>query len=838
MILAEGSQGGAPPEVPEAARLLADLEYARVGGESLRLDLYLPGPPAGPAPLVVWIHGGGWRRGTRRTVSLNWLVQHGYAVASIDYRLTPAARFPAQIHDCKAAIRWLRAHADRFGFQAARIGVGGASAGGHLAALLGTSAGIKELEGEVGDHLEKSSRVDAVVDFLGPTDFLLHLRRGETRPHTAPAPVEGLLGGPPSAQPLLAALASPAQFVSADDPPLLIFHGSADETVALAQSEHLHALYREQGLESTLHVLKGRPHTMDFAQGPLVKKQILEFFDHHLRERPRPRHGAADWILHHGKIFTADDTLSIHSALAIRGGKILAVGGPEILENYSAPRFLDLGGSFVVPGFNDTHIHISGNPESHLDLSGARSVEEILEAVQRKVRESEPGAWITGYGWAEGNLAEWRALWRSDLDRAAPETPVVLIRAGGHSAVANSRALQIAGVDEKTPDPEGGILERDPQGRLNGIIRERQDIVLRHAPRVSPETVRRDFVRRLRELTRLGITSIIQAGVPPSLYSEWETVYALYGELLPRAAVQINPGLGPNGASAEEAVQRLVRFGKKTGEGDASLRVGAVKVFVDGGFTGPAAWTLEPYPGRPHYYGLPRVSRRELYALVRGAHDLGWQMGFHTIGDAAIQLAADVFEQVLRESPRSRHRHYLNHFTVLPPVSTLRKLALHNILIPQQPNFTYAPMLESRYVENLSGERLEKNNPLRTPLSSGIFMALASDNMPVGPMQGLYAGVTRRGSSGRVYGPEERLSIPEALAAYTRNGAYLTFEEEVKGTLEAGKLADLVVLSDDLLEIDPEEILRVKVETTILGGRIVFDATRSDSADTTGEERP
>ena len=209
----------------------------------------------------------------------------------------------------------------------------------------------------------------------------------------------------------------------------------------------------------------------------------------------------------------------------------------------------------------------------------------------------------------------------------------------------------------------------------------------------------------------------------------------------------------------------------------------------------------------------------QVFHIARRA--LGWQLGFHAIGDAAIELTVDAFVDALAEDPRDDHRHYLNHFTVPPPERTLDLMAEHGIAIAQQPNFTYT--LEERYVENLHEQHAAHNNPLRSPMDHGVFVAISSDILPIGPMVGLYAAVTRKGRSGAVYAPEEALTIEEAIVGYTRNGAWLNFEEDVKGTIESGKLADMVVLSDDLLTIDPERILDVQVERTILGGRVVFE---------------
>ena len=523
---------------------------------------------------------------------------------------------------------------------------------------------------------------------------------------------------------------------------------------------------------------------------------------------------SADLLLHNGKIVTVDDDFSIAEAVAVRGDRIVAVGGDELADSFAATTVIDLGGRTVVPSFNDTHIHVRGNPPWSIDLTGSRSIAQIQEQIRAMVATLEEGHWITGYGWSEDQLAEGRRPLRGDLDEAAPNNPVILTRAGGHSAVANSRALELAGVTRDTPDPEGGVIERDPSGELNGVIRERQGIVSRLAPDATADDLRPSFVANLRGLLDLGITSIIQAGVSINGYDEWRRVYAEHGDELPRATVQIR-------WAGEE---RMREFGMITGDGDERLRIGAIKVLVDGGFTGPAAYTLEPYKGETEYRGTLNLSEEELGDLVNAAHAMGWQLGFHAIGDAAIVLAVDAFAEALAAAPRPDHRHYLNHFTVMPPPETMELMAELGIHIAQQPNFTYT--LEGRYAANLDGERLAHNNPLRTPMDHGVFVALGSDILPIGPMVGLYAAVTRKGMSGEVYGAEEALTIEEAIRGYTRNGAFLAFEEATKGTIEPGMLADMVVLSDDLLTIDPERILDVEVEMTILGGRIVVDRLR------------
>ena len=519
----------------------------------------------------------------------------------------------------------------------------------------------------------------------------------------------------------------------------------------------------------------------------------------------------ADLILHRGKVVTLDDQNHVASTVVIRDGKIVAVGNESLVARYSAARTVNLRGRLLLPGFNDAHTHISGESRRYIDLTAVHSIRELQSKVRAKATQLGPGEWITGYGWAEDNFTEQRLPLRADLDAAAPANPVVLARAGGHSSVANALALGLAGITRDTPQPSAGMIEHDASGEPNGIIRERADLVDRLVPAATADELRPSFVEALRNQLSYGITSIVMADETAQNWSEWERVYREHPGELPRAAVQIRW----NGEAGLRA------FAKRSGDGNEWLRVGALKVYVDGGFTGPSAYTLAPYKGMPGFRGTLNRSPDELYQIVKTAHAMGWQMGFHTIGDGAIALAVDVFDRVLRESPQSDHRNYLNHFSMLPPEATLATMARDSILVAQQPNFTYT--LEHRYKQTLDGARLAHNNPVATPMQRGIFMAFSSDILPIGPMVGLYAAVTRKGKSGAVYGAEERVPMLRALRAYTRGGAYLTREEQRKGTIEVGKLADLIVLSADLLTIPPGNILKTRVDITILGGRVAYE---------------
>ena len=520
----------------------------------------------------------------------------------------------------------------------------------------------------------------------------------------------------------------------------------------------------------------------------------------------------ADTIFYNGKVVTLDQQLSIVSTLVVGDGRIVAIGDAQVAEVYDATTVIDLGGKLLMPGFIDSHTHIGGHPQRYIDLTKTRSIRELKGQVSDKAKELGPGEWITGYGWSEDVMAEQRRPLRKDLDEAAPENPVLLTRAGGHSAVANSVALGLAEVNLDTPQPEGGVIERGADGELNGVIRERQGIVGKLIPKATYEEVRGSLIGILKEQLSFGITSLVHATGSIVSYPEWEHVYDLHRGSLPRAAVQVS----------WEGPEAMTAFGRRTGDGDDHLQLGAIKIFVDGGFTGPAAFTNEPYKGETEYRGKLSLEPEDLRRIIREAHAANWQLGIHAIGDAAIELTVDELAAALEESPRSDHRHYLNHFTVMPSGEAMDKMAAYGIAITQQPNFTYT--LDGRYSEYLDGDRLQHNNPLRTPMDHGIHVAISSDILPIGPMVGIYAAVTRKGMSGNVYGADEALTVMEALRGYTLYGAYLTFEEDKKGSLEPGKLADMIVLDQDILTIDPDHIMDIKVEQTWLGGKLVYEA--------------
>ena len=523
--------------------------------------------------------------------------------------------------------------------------------------------------------------------------------------------------------------------------------------------------------------------------------------------------GEVDLVLTNGKVFVADADFSIVNTVVVNDGLIVASGDDSLLDRYDAAETVDLEGKLLIPGFIDSHTHIRGRPQRYIELGEVTSIAEIQELISAKIEEIGEGEWITGYGWSEDELDEGRRPLRADLDAVAPDNPVILTRAGGHSAVTNSLALELADVTLNTPQPEGGVIEVGDDGELNGIIRERQNIVGRLVPDSTYDELIASLEVNLNALLAKGITSITDASKTVSDYEMFEDLYSNNDLPLPRSALQFQ-WYDPDAINALNA---------RVGEGNEFLKPGPIKVFADGGFTGPAAYTLEPYVNQGEYRGYLNMPEEELVTLLNEIHDAGYQMGIHAIGDAAIVLVVNTLADALERSPRVDHRHYLNHFSMRPPELTMELMAEHQIHITQQPNFTYT--LEGRYAENLDGWRLQHNNPLRGPMDHGITVAISSDILPIGPLVGIYAAVTRKGMTGTVYGLDEAITMEEAIRAYTALGAYLNFEEEIKGTLEAGKLADMVLLSEDLLTIDPERIMGVAVEKTWIGGELVHEAT-------------
>lgn len=546
-----------------------------------------------------------------------------------------------------------------------------------------------------------------------------------------------------------------------------------------------------------------------------------------------------DVIYHGGKIVTVNEHFDIVQALAVHDGKIIAIGSDAHVRALAGAetRLVDLEGRTVLPGLNDTHVHFwqleFGEPAEdpiRFDFRSIRSLQELQAAIGDTVAKASAGQWIMG-SISEVPFAEENLFTREDLDKVSGDHPVAM-RRGPHIWVVNTKALELADITADTPQPSGGVIVKAADGRPTGVLRESsaQRIVgdlIPPAPPLDDANAEVNLYRQLRLLASLGITSGNVAGLRPGQnFRNAQSVYRKWGDQLPRMTLQlrIRPGFDAFDdleESIKVAKAEVDGFSVYTGFGNDRLKIGAIKMSVDGGFTGQAAAMLEPYPdGR---MGNIRIPKDALYEVARYAHDRGWQLGIHSIGDAGVQLCVEMLEQLLRDSPRDDHRHYIHHVSMKPPEEIIRKMAQHGIIVSSQPNFTYD--LSSYYRSATTGARLQTNNPQRSLMEAGVKLAYGSDHRPYGPIVAIWAAVTRQGRDGETYGLEEEgVSLEDAIRNHTVNSAYLTFDEGMLGSLEPGKFADMVVLTEDIMTVAPVRIRDIGIVQTIIGGEVIYTA--------------
>ncbi len=546
----------------------------------------------------------------------------------------------------------------------------------------------------------------------------------------------------------------------------------------------------------------------------------------------------ADAIYTNARVVTVGDDFAVVGAFSVIGDRFGPTGSEAEVRAAlpgGAAEIRDLEGRTVLPGFHDNHIHLGpgrtlqqwrdglvpGLPEWS---AAATEPGELLAALAAEAARTAPGEWIRGgltrMDWPNDRIPD-----RWLLDEAAPEHPVVLTR-GPHTWLLNSLALELAGIDRETPDPEGGWIFRDregePDGRVLETARRLVDRVLPPLPDRGHEEGIEDMRASLLQLRGLGITSVNIAGVRPNGIAAVRELYARHGPELPRATLQVRLSPGHDTwDDPEEGVRREIEalegLGFVTGDGDSRLRIGAIKMSIDGGLSAPVFWALEPYPGRPDFFGAIRIPAEVFYPVAKRAHELGWQLGIHAMGDGAAKMVAEQIARILDEAPREDHRHYLHHVAVKPPEDTLALMAARGIMVASQPAFTVG--LGAYAAEALEGEREATQNPTRSLLDAGIEVSHGSDSAPYGPLITIWTAVTRRGFDGEVHGPEEAVGIEEAIRLHTRAPARFSFEEDEKGAIVEGMLADFVVLSGDPLSTPPDDLRDLRVERVFIGGR-------------------
>lgn len=516
------------------------------------------------------------------------------------------------------------------------------------------------------------------------------------------------------------------------------------------------------------------------------------------------RRGAADLILENADIITGGPAVPETDALAVRDDRIMLIGSRRDVEavRKRSTRVIDCGGKTLAPGFNDAHCHFFALARrlSSLDLSPAavRSIEDIREAVRQKAQNSPPGSWIRGAGYNEFYLAEKRHPTRQDLDAAAPNHPVMISHRSLHACVLNSLALQLAGITGETEEPLGGIIERDlTTGEPNGILYEMETFVRSRVSLPMTETELDQAVREVnRQYLSLGITSIGEAAVTNDI-NQWQTYRRLKSAGRINSRIYFMPGA--------DFLHEFREAGLTTGAGDEGLRVGSLKIILS-----MAEGQLQP-------------SQEELNQLIVEAGHAGFQVAIHAIEQNAVLSAVKALEYAGEHLPPSDRRHRIEHCSECPPELCAR-LSRQKAVVVSQPPFVYYH--GERYLADVPEETQPWLYPFRSLLDAGIVVAGSSDSpvVPLNPMHGIYAAVTRRAESGQTLSPEEKISIRQALDMYTRNGAFASFEENIKGSLAPGMLADIVMLSSNPLKAAEEDLKDISVEMTLVGGKIVWSA--------------
>src|SRR5258708_11068548 len=525
-----------------------------------------------------------------------------------------------------------------------------------------------------------------------------------------------------------------------------------------------------------------------------------------------------DLILHNGHMVTMDAADPVAEAVAISRGRFFAVGKNAEVMNLAAPgvRKMDLGGKTVLPGFIDAHSHPAQAGLSHLRMVDCdlRYISAILAAMRERAARTPVGDWVLGFKYDDTKTEDGRPLSIADLDSAVPHHPVHIEHRGGHTVYANSLAFRKAGIDEKTPDPPGGKIDHDPAtGKLSGGVGESAKAFLE---RVLPPNFTRDDHREgvkliSKMLARTGITSATEAqGTPTDLRAYQDARDS--GDLLYRAYCFIN----------YRFIDAMIEAGVRTGLGDEWVRVGAMKLVCDGSISERTARLSVPYEGRPNDYGILVMTEEELYTYGRKAHLAGWQIGTHANGDVGIDTALRVSECLQREDPRHDARFRLEHCTLINDDLIARIKALGAIPTP----FSTYVYYHGEKIRNYGAARLHHMFALRSFLDAGIRATQASDYPPGEfiPMMALQSEVTRTDTKGNVWGPKQKITVEEAIRVGTINGAYASYEENLKGSIEAGKLADLVVLGRDPFKENPSTLITIPVERTMAGGRWSFEA--------------
>ena len=538
----------------------------------------------------------------------------------------------------------------------------------------------------------------------------------------------------------------------------------------------------------------------------------------------------ADSIYINGNIYTVDDDFTTATAMAVKGDRILYVGDQEGAEAYlgTGTQVTDLEGKTVLPGLIEGHMHINNLGENHLKLDCYfKSKEDILEMVRQAAEAAEPGQWIQGSGWLD-------TLWetpgyptKEELDAVAPDNPVILIRSDNHMCWVNSKALELAGITKDTPEPQGGQILKTDDGELLGCLTDNAAVmVINIIPAWSAEEQKNAILMAQEELFSYGFTSAMDAGTKVNYLQHYEDLYES-GELKLRIYAM------PLISSTDSAEADYIREnGPVSGLYDDHLSILGVKVLGDGALGSRGSALLEDYSDAPGTKGEYRFTDEQMYEAVKLAYDNGYQTGVHAIGDGTNHQVLNAYERVMEENPREDARLRIEHFQIITAEDMQRALDM-GILPAMQ--FTHATSDSNMAEDRIGSERIKTAYAWRTVLDAGSIIIGGSDAPveKVNPFHGLYAGVTRMTRAGEPEGgwyPEQKVTREEALRAFTIWAAYGQFEEDLKGSLEPGKLADFIIIDRDYMTCPEADIKDIQVLATYVGNELVY--TKDTSAPT------
>jgi predicted amidohydrolase YtcJ len=536
----------------------------------------------------------------------------------------------------------------------------------------------------------------------------------------------------------------------------------------------------------------------------------------------------ADLIITNAKVWTVDKTHPAAQAVAVVGDRIIAVGSNaevEVLRG-TATKVIDAGGKLLLPGFNDAHVHFvdGGLQLDSVQLNDATGTDEFVRRVRERAQKTPKGEWIQGGDWDETKWNPPNLPTIEMVDPVTPDNPVFLSRSDGHGALANSTALRLAGITAQTPNPPGGVIVRDAQGNPTGALKDAaKDLVIKVIPPLSHDQRLRAMRRALEYAASLGVTSVQHMNDSEDNYTDIRA----YGELLQSGELTTRVYVAP----AISDWQDQAKVGIRRAFGSSYLRIGALKTFADGSLGSETAYFFDPYTDDPSNSGLLGKQMQPLSRVrdwMTQADAAGLQLCTHAIGDHAISTVLDLYTDVVKANRGMERRFRIEHAQHMA-ANDFARFAQLDVIASVQP---YQAIDDGRWAEARIGhDRASRTYAFRSFLNHGVHLAFGTDwdFAPLNPLLTVYAAVTRATLDGKNPGgwfPEQKLTVEEAVEAYTTGSAYAEFQERDKGSITPGKLADMVLLSDDIFTIDPVKIRDVKVLKTIVGGTLVWDVDR------------